>query len=292
MSERLEELINRSVLVIDKHAGPTSHQVSGWLRDVLSLKKVGHLGTLDPMVTGVLPILLGEAVKATPLLAAINKEYVGVMHLHQEVPREKIEEVIQGFIGVIKQRPPKKSAVARYEREREIFSFDIIEIEGKDVLFKTKTEAGTYIRKLCHDIGQKIGVGAHMAELRRTQAGVFIEDQSRSLMEVKDYFEIAKSGDENRFRKLLIPIEDAIPESKKVYARDSALESVVKGAPLYVGGVIKADKSLIRGETIAMVSEDGRVAAVGIAKMSGDEMMKRKKGTAVRTDRIINIKSN
>jgi H/ACA ribonucleoprotein complex subunit 4 len=285
----LWEILNRSILVVDKHAGPTSHQVSGWLREILNLKKVGHLGTLDPMVTGLLPVLLGEAVKATPLLAAIDKEYVGVMHLHQDVSQEKIQEAVKNFVGKITQRPPKKSAVARYEREREIFSFDIIEIEDRDVLFKTKTEAGTYIRKLCHDIGQKIGSGAHMSELRRTQAGVFNEGQSSSLMEIKDSFEFAKSGDDKKFRSMLIPIEDAIPEPKKIYARDSALEFVMKGAPLYVGGVVKADENLLAGETVAMVSEKNKIVAVGIVKMSGEEMSKRKKGTAVRTDRIISV---
>lgn len=288
MSESLEEILQRSLIVIDKHSGPTSHQVSGWLREIFNLEKVGHLGTLDPMVTGVLPVLLGEAVKVTPLLAAIDKEYVGVMHLHRDVEREKLDEAIKNFIGKIKQMPPKKSAVARHEREREIFSFDVIETEGRDVLFKTRTEAGTYIRKLCHDIGQKLGTGAHMAELRRTKAGIFTEDQSKSLLEIKDFFEFAKSGDEEKFRKILIPIEDAISESKKVFARDSALSSVMKGAPLYVGGVLKSDKNLLRGETVAMVNESGKVIGIGIAKMSGNEIMERKKGTAVRTDRILN----
>lgn len=287
MSSGLGEVLNRSVIVVDKHAGPTSHQVSGWLKEILNMKKVGHLGTLDPMVTGVLPVVLGEAVKATPMLAAIDKEYVGVMHLHKDVPREKIDEAVQSFIGKIRQRPPKKSAVARHEREREIFSFEVIEVESRDVLFKTKTEAGTYIRKLCHDIGQKIGVGAHMSELRRTQAGVFTESQSKSLMEIKDRFEFAKSGDEEKLRSILIPIEDAIPENKKIYAKDSALEFVANGAPLYVGGVVKVDANLLPGETVAMLSEKNKIVAIGIAKMSGEEMSKRKKGTAVRTDRVI-----
>lgn len=287
MSSGLEQVLNRSVIVVDKHAGPTSHQISGWLREILNLKRAGHLGTLDPMVTGVLPVVLGDAVKATPLLASIDKEYVGVMHLHKDVPRNKIDETVKSFIGKITQRPPKKSAVARYEREREIFSFDVIEVDGRDVLFKTKTEAGTYIRKLCHDIGQKIGVGAHMSELRRTQAGVFVESQSKSLMEIKDRFEFAKSGDEEKVRSILIPIEDAIPESKKIYAKNSALESVLNGAPLYVGGVVNADDNLVPGETVAMISEKNNLVAIGIAKMSGSDMKKRKKGTAVRTDRIV-----
>lgn len=281
MSQVSEKILNSSVIVVDKHAGPTSHQVSGWLRDMFGLEKVGHMGTLDPMVTGVLPVLLGNAVKAMPLFSGIDKEYVGVMHLHHEVPQEKLNETLKEFVGKIKQTPPKKSAVARREREREIFSFDVIETDGKDVLFKTKCEAGTYIRKLCHDIGQSLGVGAHMSELRRTEAGPFVEDQAHSLTQIKDSLEMSE------LESVLIPIEEAIPHAKKVYAADSAIENVLKGAPLFVGGVTKTDGDIIRGETVAMMSEGGKLVAIGIAKMDSGEMWKRKKGTAVRTDRII-----
>ena len=283
----LEEAINNSVIIVDKHSGPTSHQVSGWLRDMLGLKKVGHTGTLDPAVTGVLPVVLGNSVKAMPLFSRIQKEYVGVMQLHKEVPREQLERVIEEFTGKITQLPPRKSSVARREREREIFSLDVIEFDGRNVLFRTKTEAGTYIRKLCHDIGNKLETGAHMAELRRTEAGPFQEKLAHSLTEIKDLYEFAKSGDEKEFRRILIPIEDVIPSGKKVFAKDSAIEKIVNGAPLYVGGVEKIEGEIIKGETLPIMSKTGELIAIGIAKMDNKEVSKRKKGTAVRTDRII-----
>jgi len=283
----MEELVPYSVIVIDKHAGPTSHQVSGWLRDMFGLKKVGHTGTLDPMVTGVLPVLMGDCVKAMPLFAGSEKEYVGVMHLHHDVPEADLRSAVAGFIGKIKQRPPKKSAVSRHEREREVFSFDILEIDGRNVLFRTRTEAGTYIRKLCHDIGQRIGCGAHMAELRRISAGVFKESQAHSLTEVKDALELAKSGDPSKLEEILVPVEDTLGNIKKVWAFDSAIRAVLKGAPLYVSGVKDVDEDIARGETVAVLSEDGRLVAVGIAKMNSEEIRKRKKGSAVRTDRLV-----
>jgi len=286
-SKDMSDMINHSVIVVDKHAGPTSHQVSGWLRDMLELKKVGHTGTLDPMVTGVLPILLGDCVKAMPLFAGSHKEYVGVMHLHHEVPMKKVEEVVSEFIGKISQRPPKKSAVARREREREIFEFEILDVDGKDILFRTKTEAGTYIRKLCHDMGQRMGVGAHMAELRRTRAGMFDESHAHSLTEVKDALEMAKGGNASMIEKIAIPIEKALENAKKVWAKDSAIETVLKGSPLYVIGVDRCDEGIIRGETVAVLSEGGKLVAIGIAKMDSSEMVKRKKGSAVRTDRLV-----
>lgn len=286
MSKSLEEILNGSVVIIDKHAGPTSHQVSGWLRDMLGLKKVGHTGTLDPMVTGVLPVILGNSVKAMPLFSGSQKEYVGVMRLHQDVAREKVEGMVKDYIGKITQRPPKKSAVARREREREIFTFDILDFQGRDVLFKTRCEAGTYIRKLCHDMGQSLGVGAHMAELRRTSAGQFTEADAHSLTEVKDLLELYKSGENKDFLKVLIPIERAVQSSKKVYANESAVDNIRKGSPLFVMGVHGCDDEIIRGETVAILSEKGKMIAVGIAKMDSGEMKSRKKGTAVRTDRV------
>jgi H/ACA ribonucleoprotein complex subunit 4 len=279
-----------SIIILDKHAGPTSHQVSGWLRDMFGLKKVGHTGTLDPMVTGVLPVLMGDSVKAMPLFARSEKEYVGVMHLHRDVPEPELRSTVAEFVGKIRQKPPKKSAVARHEREREVFSFEIIEIDGRDVLFRTRTEAGTYIRKLCHDIGQRLGCGAHMSELRRTEVGMFNESHAHSLTEVKDALEMAKSGNTSRLEKIILPLEDALGNTKKVWMKESAINMVLKGAPLYVVGVEKASDKIVRGDTVAMMSEDGKLVAIGIAKMSSEEMLKRRKGTAVRTDRLVRTK--
>lgn len=153
----IQELIKTAVIIADKHSGPTSHTITDWVKNIFSVKKAGHAGTLDPAVTGVLPIALGNSVKAMPLLMGLNKEYVGVMKLHKDVDENVLQKEIEGFIGKIMQRPPVKSAVARREREREIFYFDVLEKDGRDVLFKTGVQAGTYIRKLIHDMGRNIG---------------------------------------------------------------------------------------------------------------------------------------
>jgi H/ACA ribonucleoprotein complex subunit 4 len=137
------------------------------------------------------------------------------MHLHKEISEEMLREHVLKFIGKIIQTPPAKSAVARRPREREIKYFDILEIDGKNVLFKVGCEAGTYIRKLCDQIGNSLGFGAHMAELRRMKAGNFIEEQSHSLMEVRDNYEFWKEGNEKHLKNILIPIEHALPNVKK-----------------------------------------------------------------------------
>ncbi len=282
-------MLNSAVIIIDKHSGPTSHQVTAWVREIFNVKNAGHSGTLDPAVTGVLPVALENATKSMPVLTRLDKEYVGVMHLHKEVPEDILRNVIiEKFIGKIRQRPPVKSAVARVEREREIYFFDILEIGGKDVLFKVGCEAGTYIRKLCHDMGLTLKVGAHMSELRRTKVGDFTEEQSHSLVEIKDAYEFWKENkDETNLRKILIPVEYATMHVKRVFVKDSAVDAICNGSPLYPKGITRIQKDVIRGETVAIMTLKEELIALGISKMTSEEMLKRKTGVAVRVDRVL-----
>lgn len=287
----IEELIKTSVIVVDKHRGPTSHQITKWVVDIFEAKKAGHAGTLDPAVTGVLPIALEEARKAMPVLMGVDKEYIGVMHLHKEIDEATLRKSVQSFVGKIKQRPPIKSAVARRIREREIYFFDILEIgedgREKDVLFHVGCQAGTYIRKLCHDIGQALGIGAHMTELRRIKAGDFTEQQSHNLIEVKDAYEFWKeNNDERRLRKILIPVEYAILHVKRVFVKDSAVDAICNGSPVYAGGIARIQKGIVKGENIAVYTLKEELVALGIAKMTSEQMLKAKRGTAIRTDRV------
>src|SRR3989338_478532 len=145
----VDMIINYGVVNIDKPKGPTSHQVSDFVQKILGINKSGHSGTLDPAVTGVLPIALGRATRVVEYLLHAGKEYVAVMHLHKEVSEEGVRVVFKEFTGKIMQKPPIKSSVKRVVREREIYYVDVLEIDGKDVLFKVGCQAGTYIRKLC-----------------------------------------------------------------------------------------------------------------------------------------------
>lgn len=283
------ELAKTSVIIADKHSGPTSHQITKWVADIFRVGKAGHAGTLDPAVTGVLPIALGDARKAMPVLMGVDKEYIGVMRLHKELDDHTLRKTTQSFVGKIKQRPPIKSAVARKTREREIYFFDILEISdnGRDVLFRVGCEAGTYIRKLCHDIGQALGIGANMTELRRTKAGPFTEQESHSLIEVKDAYELWKErGNESRLRKIMIPIEFALLHVKRVFVKDSAVDAICHGSPVYATGIARIQTEIVRGETIVVYTLKEELVALGIAKMTSEEMLKRKRGAAVRTDRV------
>jgi len=237
-------------------------------------------------VTGVLPVALENSVKAMPLLTGLDKEYVGVMHLHKDVSEEVLKEAVKKFVGKIIQVPPKKSAVARRPREREVYSFDILAIEGRDALFKVRCQAGTYIRKLVSDLSLELGFGVHMSQLRRIKVGNFTEDQAHNLTEIRDAYEFWKNGYEKFLREILIPIENALNHVKKVYIKDSAIASVVNGAPLYASGIVKLDENIIEGENICMFSLKGELIAIGIAKMNSKDMYEKNKGIAVRTDRV------
>ena len=123
------------------------------------------------------------------------------MYLHKKIEEEKIKEVFKKFTGKIRQKPPIKSSVKRVERTREIYYFDILEIEEQDVLFKVGCEAGTYIRKLIHDIGKKLECGAHMSELRRTKAGPFTEGTLSTLQDLQDAFYYYKNENKEKYLK-------------------------------------------------------------------------------------------
>ena len=228
------ELINFSIINIDKPAGPTSFSVDLIVKKAFSLNKTSHFGTLDPQVTGVLPIALGRACRLSDYFMHRDKTYVGIMHLHKDISDETLNKEIKSFIGKIMQLPPVKSRVKREIREREIKRFEVLEREGKEVLFIAEVQAGTYIRKLCSDLGEKIG-GAHMLELRRTRASIFSEEDA-SFVNLYDFdkaVEEYKSGNEEKLRKILIPAEIALLKvMPAVQLKEHNLKQLLTGKPL------------------------------------------------------------
>ena len=187
---KTEELISYGIVNIDKPSGPSSHQVSDYVKKILGIGKAGHSGTLDPKVTGSLPVALGRGTRVVQALLVAGKEYVGIMHLHKEVDDALLAETCSHFVGKIDQLPPVKSSIKRRLRQRKVYYFEILDRMGKDVMFKAGVQAGTYIRKLVHDIGERLGCGAHMHELRRTKAGPFSEDTMVTLQELSDALNI------------------------------------------------------------------------------------------------------
>jgi H/ACA ribonucleoprotein complex subunit 4 len=287
-SRSVAELLDKGVINLDKPYGPTSHEVTAWVKNILHIDRAGHSGTLDPHVTGVLPIMLGDATRLVRTLLLSGKEYVCVMRLHADVPEARVRAILDEFTGVIYQRPPLVSAVKRQLRKRTIYYIDFLEMRGRDVLFRVGCEAGTYIRKLCHDIGEALGVGAHMYELRRTRSGPFKEDETLiTLQDLTDAYFYYTQGDETPLRKIIFPMEYALRNLPRVIVKDSAVDALAEGAPLYVQGICKVDTGIKQGDMVAVFTLKGEVVSIGTAKMATEELMAAREGQAMGTARVV-----
>jgi H/ACA ribonucleoprotein complex subunit 4 len=282
----IKSLVNYGIVNINKPKGPSSHQVSAFVQQILGLDKSGHSGTLDPAVTGVLPIALGKATRIVQAILPAGKEYVALMHLHKEVEESQLRKALDIFHGEITQLPPIKSAVKRQERQRTIYYIEVLEIDGPDVLFRVGCQAGTYIRKLCHDIGRSLGVGAHMAELVRTKAGPFDETTMVALDDLRDAYHYYKLENSDVWlRKIVLPMEYSLKLMPKIWVYDSTVEPLCHGADLAIPGISKMHSCINPGETVAVMTLKDELIALGYAKVFSKEMLG-EKGIAAKIHKV------
>jgi H/ACA ribonucleoprotein complex subunit 4 len=283
----IEELLNFGVVFIDKPKGPTSHQVSAWVKNILQISKAGHAGTLDPNVTGILPVALNKATRIVNFIHLDSKEYVALMRLHKEVDSRKIIEVMVEFQGMIFQTPPVRAAVARKLRKRNIYKIEILEISKKDVLFKVSTEAGTYIRTLCVDIGDALGTGAHMEELRRTRTGIFEETISCTLQNLLDAHYYYLQGDDSYLRKILYPGELLAANLPKIVVRDLAVDALAHGAPLYIKGIFSLESKFKKGDYVSLYTKKDELIGIGISAINSENYLELSSGIAIKIKEVI-----
>jgi len=265
-----KELLEFGIINIDKSSGPTSFDISNLVRKKLGLRKTSHFGTLDPKVTGVLPIALNRACKLTGYFLGEDKEYVGIMRVHDEIGLEEIRKMIKNkFLGKITQMPPVKSSVKRQYRQREIKRFELFEEDDKNILFEVECQGGTYIRKLLHDLGEELEVGAHMLELRRTRAGIFSEsgifpknekhsagifkedDKTYPCVNLYDFEKAVdeyEKGDDKLLRAIIIPAEIVGEVYPIVEINNGNLKNIFTGKPIY--------KKDLKGPTKVKKDED------------------------------------
>lgn len=284
----LPELLSAGVVPLDKPSGPSSHQVTAWLREALQVERVGHGGTLDPKVTGALPVTVGGGTKVVQALLSAGKEYLCVLRLHEDRDEAAIQAAAEGFVGKVRQTPPVRSAVAKRPRLRRIYYLDILEVQGRDVLLRVGCQAGTYIRNLCIDMAKALGTRGHMQELRRTRTGLFREEQLVTLHDCLDgriFWQ--QHGDEAALRRCVLPVEAVTAHLNAVVLRDSAVDAVCHGAPLAVIGVAQLDAGIEPGELVSLMSLKGELVAIGEAKMTSHQILESEKGIAVAPDRVV-----
>lgn len=252
------------LLIIDKPAGMTSHDVVNRLRKITGERSIGHLGTLDPMATGVLPLLLGKFTRLAQYFSSDEKSYSGRIRFGfatdtfdaegqpagpdrwsefvAEMMIERIRQAAAQFQGEMDQLPPPFSAkkidgTPAYKLAREgkpvelktarvrIASLEIAALEGAEATFAMRISAGGYVRSVAHELGKSLGCGAHLSALRRTQAGGFPVEQARTLQELQ-----AIAGDSAAIEEMCIHPRNLLPEMPGVVGDSHSLNRLRNGA--------------------------------------------------------------
>ena len=276
------------ILLVDKPSGPTSHDVVQIVRRGTREKKVGHAGTLDPLATGLLVVCVGAATRLSDYMRDKNKHYRARVRLGQTTntydadgeiiaesaalpDRATAEAALPDFRGVIQQRPPAYSAIKRggqkaYELARagkviefeprpvEIYALELLDWAPPEFTLDALCSAGTYIRSLAHDLGQRLGCGAHLTALRRLAAGNFTLDQAVTLHELEKAF---AAGD---WRRYLHRAEEALPDWPAVRLADDAAKRIVHGQAIPLEAAQRANAWACAynsaGELIAILRAD------------------------------------
>jgi tRNA pseudouridine55 synthase len=261
------------VVNLDKPAGPSAHQVAGWVRDVLGVDRAAHSGTLDPKVTGCLPTLTGDATRMAQVFLEGAKEYVAVLELHGPAPTD-LDRVVGEFEGEVYQKPPRKSAVKRQLRTREVYDLNVLDRTERQVLLQVRCESGTYVRKLCHDVGLALGTGGHMGHLRRTATDPFDDRSLHTLHDLVDGAAFADgedtadgAPDESLLRAVVRPAEEALTGLPSLTIAESAAREVANGAPVYAPGVLASGEVGVGapadGDLLACYVPNGSAVCLG-----------------------------
>ncbi|NOY84084.1 MAG: tRNA pseudouridine(55) synthase TruB [Nitrospirae bacterium] len=294
----ISEVFVGGFLNIDKPAGWTSHDVVAKVRGLLGIKRVGHLGTLDPDATGVLPLCFGKGTKLASLLGDADKTYDAVLRLGQETDTEdasgevikicpvpdrlksevgeaEILDVLLSFMGRYLQQPPMYSAikikgvplykmarsgkvVERSKRELKILSLNLLASHGGDIAFRVRCSKGTYIRTLCVDIGRKLGVGAHLLSLRRVQAGPFSIDDALELETLSAYCQ------DGQWEKIVYPANSVLSALPALFVSGVARKRLLNGVQLSMSALDRNDP-FKKGDSLRFLDAEGRLIAIAQA---------------------------
>ena len=288
-----------SVVNLFKPTGPTSFDMVWSVRKALGVKKAGHIGTLDPMAEGVLPICLNRSTRIIQFLSPLQKTYRATLELGSGtdtqdatgqkisfgdpslVTDSKVKQVLQAFVGQQDQIPPmysakKKNGIPLYKLARNginiprkpvkvtVYSIDFIKKEGVQVFFEVRCSAGTYIRTLSHDIGEKLGCCAHMVRLTRTQVGSFDLESALTLEELK------VANEDGSLCEKLFPLEEALNFLPAIHVKEKYLESISHGVALSKSFLDDLPDQLEMGHYFRVLGDNDKILAVVEAVVNQD----------------------
>lgn len=309
------QTLRDGILNVNKQAGWTSHDVVAKLRGLLGTKRIGHGGTLDPAATGVLPVLLGKGTRIAEYLMGWDKEYRAVLRLGETtdtqdatgrilssrstegLTTENICAAVSRFQGRLRQLPPMYSAVKvrgvplyraaragrtveREAREVTVHEIEVLDISGRDVALRISCSKGTYIRTLCADVGDALGVGGHLLALSRNRVGPLTIQNALTLEQIQSKLDLGELGE------TLMSLDQALEDMPALVLDDLTSARVLHGVPVPVSAVSREEEpeTMVRlaGRTVRLKNGSGRLLALAaVPASSGGGMDERRSTQAV-----------
>lgn len=284
----LEALMRSGFILIDKPAGPTSHQLAAWARDLFGLDRLGHGGTLDPFATGVLPLMAGRTMKITNKVLKHTKSYIAVFRFKTVPDSTELASAMAQLTGRIYNVPPEVSAVKVQVRTRRIHTFEHLDMVGQDLVARITCEAGTYIRTMARDLGLMLGGPVVLKELRRETSGLYRLEHCITMDQLADAVWLWKEcGEEGALRNVIHPIEKLLVDVPSCTVKDSAVAALTYGAPLLLPGLVSVPSGLKKGSELLVKSLKGEAVAFVTLKVDSDSIPSLENGEVARPSAVL-----
>jgi len=284
----IEQRLESGFFLLDKGAGPTSHQVAAWVRDMLELPRLGHGGTLDPFATGVLPLMSGKAMRLTKQILEHDKTYIAVFQFKNDVEQDALDAVMEQLTGRIYNVPPEISAVRVQVRTRKIHDFSLLDQSSKRIVARIRCEAGTYIRTMARDMGLFLDQPVELKELRREDSGRFTLKDCVQLHEIADAVWLWKECNEGEaLLRMLHPTEKLLAGLARIVVKDSAVAALAHGAPLLRPGIVSIPSDLTSGQNVLVTSMKGEAVCFVKVNCDSESITNMEKGEIARPSAVL-----
>ncbi|KAI5191774.1 H/ACA ribonucleoprotein complex subunit 4 [Nematocida minor] len=285
----LDVYLEYGIINLDKPCNPSSHEVVSWIKSILRCERTGHSGTLDPMVSGCLPVCLNKATRVAKCQQDAGKEYIAVVKFEKDVTKQQFIDAMNLYVGPLLQRPPEQCAVKRNLRIRKVHEVEYLDFDEKKQLgmFRVACEAGTYIRSLCTHLGLHLGVKSEMVDLRRSRSGVVTESNLVTMHDVLDAkYLYDQKRDESYLRAIVQPLESLLVAYPRIIIKDSCINSICYGGQLTAKGILRYG-DFNHKDTVLLVSPKGEAVALGVALVTSPQLSMMEHGIVCRTKKVI-----